>query len=341
MKIKKYIADDFQEALKMIKAEMGSNALILHQHRIRERGIKGLFKKSKVEVVAAVEDNPYNFSKEVITKSDINELKNLIKTIATNKSSEIYENGVKSITSKLVEYGIENELSQLLGEGIDKLNDVGKEVLKKRIKAFLGAPQPLDSERSKKVLFIGPTGVGKTTTVAKIASHLILNEGKKVMLVTADVFRIAAVDQLKSYGDILGVPVKVVGNIFEFHKLQPEFEDYDVVLIDTAGRSHKDEKRINELKTFIKYAECDEIFLCLSATTRSQDLKEVINRYDFAGNYKLIFTKLDETDNYSSILNAVYYSGRPISYFTNGQIVPDDLMLADSEIIFSNIVKGN
>ncbi|MGB9809149.1 MAG: AAA family ATPase, partial [Caldanaerobacter sp.] len=298
------------------------------------------FKKSKVEVVAAVEDTPYSVPKDIITKKDINELKNLIKTIATEKNTQIFENGVKSITSKLLEYGIEKELSQLLGEGIDELDEVGKELLKKRIKAFLGAPQPLDSGKSKKVLFIGPTGVGKTTTVAKIASHLILNEGKKVMLVTADVFRIAAYEQIKSYGDILGVPVRVVSNVFEFHKLQPEFKNYDVVLIDTAGRSHKDEKRVNELKTFMKYAECDEIYLCLSATTRPQDLKEVIKKYDFAGNYKLIFTKLDETDNYSSILNAVYYSGQPISYFTNGQIVPDDLMLADSEIIFSSIVKG-
>ncbi|HAA63657.1 MAG TPA: flagellar biosynthesis protein FlhF, partial [Thermoanaerobacter sp.] len=190
-------------------------------------------------------------------------------------------------------------------------------------------------------LFIGPTGVGKTTTIAKIASNLILNEGKNVRLVTADIFRIAAVDQLKTYGEILGVPVKVVNNIFDLHKLQPEFEKYDVVLIDTAGRSHKDEKRINELKTFIKYANCDETYLCLSATTKSEDLKEVIKRYEFAGNYKLIFTKLDETDNYSSILNAVYYSGRPISYFTNGQIVPDDITLAGSEIIASSIVKGN
>lgn len=90
--------------------------------------------------------------------------------------------------------------------------------------------------------------MGKTTTIAKIASNLILNEGKNVMLVTADIFRIAAVDQLKTYGEILGVPVKVVNNIFDLHKLQPEFEKYDVVLIDTAGRSHKDEKRINELK---------------------------------------------------------------------------------------------
>jgi flagellar biosynthesis protein FlhF len=341
VKIKKYVANDFQEALKMVKAEMGSNAVILHQHRVKERGLMGLFKKTKVEVVAAVEDIPYSPSKDMITKKDLNELKNLIKTIAAEKGAPIYENGVKSITSKLLEYGIEKELSQLLGEGIDELDEAGKELLKKRIKAFLGVPQPLDSERSKKVLFIGPTGVGKTTTVAKIASHLILNEGKKVMLVTADVFRIAAYEQIKSYGDILGVPVRVVSNVFEFHKLQPEFKNYDVILIDTAGRSHKDEKRVNELKTFMKYAECDEVYLCLSATTRPQDLKEVIKKYDFAGNYKLIFTKLDETDNYSSILNAVYYSGQPISYFTNGQIVPDDLMLADSEIIFSSIVKGN
>jgi len=341
MKVKKYIANDYQEALRMIKAEMGSNAVILHQNKIKERGIIGLFKKSKVEVVAAVEDYPPVIPKESITKNDINELKNLIKTIAVNKNEAVTETKEKTLVSRLMDYGIEREVSHLLGEGIDELDNKGIKILKERIDAFMGPPQKLNTEKSKKILFIGPTGVGKTTTIAKIASNLILNEGKNIMLVTADIFRIAAVDQLKTYGEILGVPVKVVNNIFDLHKLQPELEKYDAVLIDTAGRSHKDEKRINELKTFIKYANCDETYLCLSATTKSEDLKEVIKRYEFAGDYKLIFTKLDETDNYSSILNAVYYSGRPISYFTNGQIVPDDITLAGSEIIASSIVKGN
>ncbi|HHW56564.1 MAG TPA: AAA family ATPase [Clostridia bacterium] len=341
MKVKKYIANDYQEALRMIKAEMGSNAVILHQNRIKEKGLKGLFKKSKVEVVAAVEDFPPMTVKETVTKKDINELKNLIKNMTTYKNGHDTQEQEKTVVYKLINYGIEKEVTQLLSDGIDDLDNNGIKILKQRIEAFVGPPQKLNTEKNKKILFVGPTGVGKTTTIAKIASNLILNENKKVMLLTADIFRIAAVEQLKTYGEILGAPVKIVNNIFELHRLQPEFEKYDVVLIDTAGRSHKDETRINELKTFIKYANCDEIYLCLSATTKSEDLKEVIRKYEFVGNYKLLFTKLDETDNYSSILNAIYYSGRPISYFTIGQIVPDDITLAESDIIVSSIVKGN
>ncbi|MGB9679871.1 MAG: DEAD/DEAH box helicase family protein [Thermoanaerobacteraceae bacterium] len=343
MKVKKYIAQDYQEAMKMVKAEMGSNAVILHQNKIRNKGIMGFFGKYKVEVVAAVEDQPLNNVNNII-KNDINELKIMIKKLNSGISSKdvaIKPQNDNKVLNKLLKYGINPELSEALAEGISSFNDSGIKTLQQRLISFMGIPQKLDTTRKKKVLFIGPTGVGKTTTIAKIASNLILNEKKKVILITADIFRIAAVEQLKTYGDILGVPVKVVNNIFEFNKLLPEIQEYDIALVDTAGRSHKDQKKINELKTFVKYSNCDETFLCLSATTKSEDLEKIIDMYKFAGDYKLLITKLDETDNLSSVINAKYYANRPLSYFTNGQIVPDDIYLANYDEIVLNIIKGN
>lgn len=339
MKVKRYIAYDYQEALKMIKSEMGSDAIILHQNRIKNKGIIGFFQKRKVEVVAAVEDYPTTLINESITKSDINEIKSLIKNLNTVKNNDLQDQD--SIFGKLISYGIDAELSEMLCTGIQSFDDEGINLLQQKINNFIGMPQRLDTKEKKRVLFIGPTGVGKTTTIAKIASNLILNEKKRVILVTADIFRIAGAEQLKTYGDILGIPVKVVNNIFELHKFQHELEQFDIVLIDTAGRSHKDEKKINELKTFVKYSNCNEIYLCLSAATKSNDLKNIIKKYEFAGNYKLLFTKLDETDNYSSILNAKFYAKKPLSYFTNGQIVPDDIYLANVDRIAWSIVKGN
>lgn len=339
MKVKRYIAYDYQEALKMIKSEMGSDAIILHQNKIKNKGIIGFFQKRKVEVLAAVEDSPSLQLKDNITKSDINEIKSLIRNLNITKNNVLQNQD--SVSDKLINYGIDAELSEILCEGIQSLDDEGINLLRQRINNFIGEPQKLDTKEKKRVLFIGPTGVGKTTTIAKIASNLILNEKKRVILVTADIFRIAGAEQLKTYGDILGIPVKIVNNIFELQKLQNELEQYDIVLIDTAGRSHKDEKKINELKTFVRYSNCNEIYLCLSATTKSNDLENIIKIYEFAGNYKLLFTKLDETDNYSSILNAKFYAKKPLSYFTNGQIVPDDIYLANGDRIAWSIVKGN
>jgi flagellar biosynthesis GTPase FlhF len=177
--------------------------------------------------------------------------------------------------------------------------------------------------------FIGPTGVGKTTTLAKIAADFSLVKGKKVGLITADTYRIAAVEQLKTYAEILNLPVTVVYAPSDMPAAIRAHQDKDLILIDTAGRSHRNRQQFDELRQLLSATPLDEVFLVLSANTGRAACMEVLERYSFVRDYKLLFTKLDETPVSGVIFNARLKTGKPLSYVTAGQSVPDDLSIAD------------
>lgn len=209
------------------------------------------------------------------------------------------------------------------------------------ISDMLGTPETLKLREDNKptvVLFIGPTGVGKTTTLAKIAANYSLNHKKKVGLITADTYRIAAVDQLKTYADILGLPVAVVYSSVEIKAAIEKYKDKDIVLIDTAGRSTKETEQFDELKNLVVSAEADEVYLVLSSTTSMSNCKQIIDSYDFLANYKLIFTKLDETPVIGVVLNARHYTNKSLSYITTGQSVPDDIEVVDTGKLTKNLL---
>lgn len=180
----------------------------------------------------------------------------------------------------------------------------------------------------KVVFFIGPTGVGKTTTIAKIASKFSVEERKKVALLTADTYRIAAAEQLRTYANILEVPFRVIYTKEEVEQAMIDFKDYDYVLVDTAGHSHQNEPQRENMNNFIHSVDGlveKEVFLVLSATTKYRDLVSIANTYSEMTDYKLIFTKLDETTTLGNLLNLKLYTGAPLSYMTCGQNVPDDI----------------
>lgn len=180
----------------------------------------------------------------------------------------------------------------------------------------------------KAIFFIGPTGVGKTTTIAKLASKFRLDEKKKVALLTADTYRIAAAEQLRTYANILEVPFRVVYSEEELGKAVEDFKEYDYILIDTAGHSHQNnEQKENMCKLIGTLDEKieKEIYLVLSATTKYRDLRSIADSYKGITDYKLIFTKLDETTTLGSLLNMRLYTGASLSYVTCGQNVPDDM----------------
>ncbi len=180
----------------------------------------------------------------------------------------------------------------------------------------------------KAIFFIGPTGVGKTTTIAKLASKFRLDEKKKVALLTADTYRIAAAEQLRTYANILEVPFRVVYSEEELGKAVEDFKEYDYILIDTAGHSHQNnEQKENMCKLIGTLDEKieKEIYLVLSATTKYRDLRSIADSYKGIADYKLIFTKLDETTTLGSLLNMRLYTGASLSYVTCGQNVPDDM----------------
>ncbi len=208
----------------------------------------------------------------------------------------------------------------------------------------LGKTEVLDITpgKVKYVFFVGPTGVGKTTTIAKLASKLKLDRKMNVALVTADTYRIAAVKQLQVYANILNIPVKVINNEAEMSATREDLAAYDIVLIDTAGRSHRDRKQCDDIERLIRTIpeEEREVFLVLSVTTKYRDLVAITEAYSEISDYKLIFTKLDETMYLGNIFNVKLLTGAPLSYATFGQGVPNDISRIDAQTIAKQLLGG-
>ena len=195
----------------------------------------------------------------------------------------------------------------------------------------------------KTVFFVGTTGVGKTTTIAKIASKFIVEEKKKVALLTTDTYRIAAAEQLRTYANILEIPFRVIYTASEILDAIEAFSDFDYILVDTAGHSQYNE---NQRETMTEYVETvrdkveTEVFLVLAANTKYKDLLNVADSYKGVSDYKLIFTKLDETDTYGNLLNLKLHTGASMSYITCGQNVPDDIAPFDAQSIVKKLLGG-
>lgn len=208
----------------------------------------------------------------------------------------------------------------------------------------LGQTKPLEFEEgnTKFVFFIGPTGVGKTTTIAKLASTLKINKKAKVAMFTADTYRIAAVDQLRSYANILNIPLRVIYSEEELKEAVEDFSGYDIVLIDTAGRSHKNKEQRDDMQRLIHAVpkEKREIFLVLSITTKYKDLIKITEAYSEITDYNLIFTKLDETGGIGNIFNVRMLTEAPLSYTTFGQNVPDDIAQINPQSIAKQLLGG-
>ncbi len=198
-------------------------------------------------------------------------------------------------------------------------------------------PIRLTPGKLKAVALIGPTGVGKTTTIAKLAAHFALVEKKRVGLLTMDTYRIAAVEHLKTYSQIIGIPVKVAYSQSEVLPATEEFHDYDLLLIDTAGRSQKNIMQVGELKTMLEPLHC-ETHLVLSASTKEQDMLDSVQRFSAARVDRIIFSKLDETSTHSSLLSVAEQCGKPISYLTTGQKVPEDIEVATGTSLASLVL---
>ncbi|MBN2644244.1 MAG: flagellar biosynthesis protein FlhF [Desulfuromonadaceae bacterium] len=198
-------------------------------------------------------------------------------------------------------------------------------------------PQP---EQQKRIALIGPTGVGKTTTIAKLAAAYLLAGGKRVALVTIDTYRIAAVEQLKVYGEIMNVPVEVVMTPAQLRDVLKRHHNKDLILIDTAGRSPKDDVSLQELASFLAVDESIETHLVLSATTREKDLYEIFGRFSSLSPRSLLMTKLDECEALGVLLNIHVRNNCPLSYLANGQKVPEDLVEATPQQV-SELILGS
>lgn len=194
----------------------------------------------------------------------------------------------------------------------------------------VAGPIQVTPGRCRVVALVGPTGVGKTTTIAKLAANFRLKEKRRVGLITVDTYRIAAVEQLRTYADIIDLPMHVVSTPREMRDTVERMSHLDLILLDTAGRSPKDEVRLQELRTFLTEAEADEVHLVLSSMTGARTLEQTAEQFAMVGTTSLILTKLDEVSGPGNVLPVLRSSGLPLSYLTDGQNVPDDIEIAEA-----------
>ncbi|MFB6355001.1 MAG: flagellar biosynthesis protein FlhF [bacterium] len=228
----------------------------------------------------------------------------------------------------------------------DQLDDreAVEEELRREIRNDFTEAEPLDTDLDAPILvpFVGPTGVGKTTTLAKLAAHFSLEENRKVGFVTLDQYRLAAVEQLRKYAEIIQVPVK---DVVDEHQLKNAVDNLvdnqvEMVFMDTAGRSQFDSEKISDLQDVFPSEYDVETHLVLSATSRSSDLESVLSGFSGVDIDRLVVTKLDETRCHGSIYNLLEMADQPLAYFTDGQDVPDDLWIADGEHLADLLLEG-
>ncbi|MDD7794585.1 flagellar biosynthesis protein FlhF [Clostridium sp. 'White wine YQ'] len=381
MIIKKYIVKNMNEAMTRIRYELGKDAVILSNRKIRKDGIKGFFSPKLLEVTAAVEKLP-----EVKTeKKNKGEVENSIDSLrkmmereisnrgTDNRGSSIEENKVAQIIKKdASDNQLKNEMQEIksmLARVIDKdenamrdefdeflderdieekyiqefkndlNNSLSFEDKKEKLREYLRDIVQIDTKPlSGRVVFIGPTGVGKTTTIAKIAGRLSLIERKKVGLITIDTYRIGAVEQLKTYAEIMGITLEVVITLKEMELAIEKLSDCDVILIDTTGRSSKNKMQLSELRAFVEKAKPDETYLVISSIIKNKDIEIILDGYKLLSYDGIIVTKLDETSVYGGLVQIIKESNTPISYITTGQSVPEDIRAADKEEIVKLIL---
>ena len=359
MKIKKYIGKTTHEAMLKLKMELGPDAVVLSTKTIRAKGLFSFFKKPLVEITAAFEEKDLLRSKSAVhpyakefnnINKELAQLKNMIMNSSLNKMEHRKEE-IPPILEEFYKIMVENGVNSKIA--IDVLKKMEKEVnlsgkdrntIKKILKfslvEVLGNPQPIEVDESQKIVFfVGPTGVGKTTTLAKVAASFVLKDEYKIGLITSDTYRIAAVEQLKTYSDILQLPLEIAYDKTDMEKAIYNFKDKDIIFIDTAGRNHNDIEQIQELKHTIDTTKVKDIFLLINANIDWNVLNTLISKYNFLDNYRLIITKIDEAENYGNIFNIRYITNKELSYLTTGQNVPDDIQIIDVDHIADKLIE--
>ena len=381
MKVKKFTAPTMPEAMKKIRAELGEGAVILNSKMIYTGGFLGLFKKKNIEVIAAIDPNSKQATKErpnlkyqqevknqvpaqvpvqesaktdegnssLQFKKEITELKSIVQQLKTNNGFEHYPEDIRHLLLYLKEQEIdENYILEAaehlvsLRESKDsltaaELKSAASDFMKKKLEtlSFGGT-----SYKKKYVNVIGPTGVGKTTTLAKMASEAVLERRKKIAFITTDTYRIAAIEQLKTYAQLLNVPLEVVYKLEDFQKAIEKFKDYDMVFIDTAGRNFREEKYVKDLEKMIDFKNDMETFLVLSMTAKERDLNQIIHNFSTVPIEKFIFSKVDETSSYGTMYNILRNEEKGAAYITAGQSVPEDISEASPKAIVDLMMEG-
>lgn len=471
MKVKRYVVDDLPEAVQMIRSELGSDAVILNTKEIRIGGFLGMFRKKRMEVIAAIDEpskkpparapvslkpierkpvlsliddltvsspilpsnairekysqppfadsgrkqlpsvpdidsdtaqislaKPDSFQSEFEQKvkdlqdrggsvqespreqthssSQTAALAVAVKTLEARENKQAAEEtsalllelrsmkemmtkmtkqqafrsmpeAVMKWSKRLAEQGVEpayveqfaESVNQQIAQGDDDQEDSIYEAARAVLLSWLSNAKGSGIDASTRIIhFVGPTGVGKTTTIAKLAADQSFSHRRNVGFITADTYRIAAVDQLRTYADILNVPLEVVFSPSELTRAYKKLSDRDLLFMDTAGRNYRNELFVSEVNSLLAPGEQTETILVLSMTHKYGDMKMVASQFAKYGVNQLLLTKFDETDSFGAVINLVKDFDFQISYITCGQAVPDDIKPFDPEDLVTRIL---
>ncbi|OGW13843.1 MAG: flagellar biosynthesis protein FlhF [Nitrospinae bacterium RIFCSPLOWO2_12_FULL_45_22] len=371
MKIKRYEAIDMQEAINQIKQDLGPDALILSVKKIR-RGCKAfsLFSRPILEVTAAHDIPPpgelpqkqeyygtellleslqrefmelktlllpKSYEREIYT--ELRELKELISLLRPKNGSGSSPTSPTLLSQHLIAQGIDSPIAHELLLRVRKHLKNKRKIKPDQLRLLLlneaqnMLPTRPAHEGQRVMVLLGPTGVGKTTTIAKLAGEYGLVKKQKVTIITIDTYRVASIEQLKIYGNTLGLPVHIALSPSDLKRFLSINNDKDLILIDTHGCNPKDKDQLLEMQRFLPLNPAIENHLVLSITTKEKDLKSIISRFHTIPIHCLLFTKLDESDSYGAIFNQAIWAKKPVSFLTTGQKVPEDIEIATPERI--------
>lgn len=380
MRYRTYEAETLQQAILKMTIDLGKDALLVSHCSIKRGGFMGLGSKRIVEVTGALpiqkandsgpitkEIKPKSFEKRfnpsacspsieelamASIKKELEEIKtrmdvvlNEHKTSPTNS----YPGRCGELYLRLIRQEVEEDLAERLLETLTRKVREGYDdiiLLERHLTQLITDLIKVDrliqvEENSPRIIaLIGPTGVGKTTTLSKLAADFTCNRGMEVVLVTIDTYRIAAVDQLKTYAEILDIPLEVVFTPEEFKNAISDHPEADLILVDTAGRSQRDRQQMDELKNFVDHSDYRlESILVLSTTTKYKDMLDIVDKFKKIPFDKVILTKLDETVTFGPMLNILNKISQKLSYVTMGQNVPEDIEAADPNKIARMILE--
>lgn len=368
MKIKKITAPTMPLAMERVKKELGPDAIIFHTKKVTKATFFNLFKKENVEVFAANDPFPFADQRDqplkgsAVYPSKPSETKEPPRAVLPQKQPPVDfdeldylkpASPIEKIQNLLKEQGVHaqyiDEWTRLLvkkwyqsGETMDflELKNIITQHIQSQVTSVSSSQMLLPEE--KIITVVGPTGVGKTTTLAKLAAKAVLEENQKVAFITIDTYRIAAIEQLKTYAGILNVPVEVVYTPEEFEKALITLKDMDRIFIDTAGRNYRDHRYVDELMTLLPFDEKMAVYLVMSATSKDEDMHSMMKQFDKVKINGLILTKVDETTTIGSLLNLLLkHPNQTVSYFTTGQDVPDDLEKASIKKLTDQLFRGD
>jgi len=392
MLVKRYHANDMQQAMDTVIRELGSDAVILNSRKVRKKGLKNLFSKPVMEVMVAYDpanipavkklnvagggaagaagaagtaggdrtpkepkSKPAAVSQEQLERLDqrIDSIDSMLAdfiekfSFVKREVTYDYPEEIQQLLVQMMENQVREELAHSLAKQAEQMlrkqpETSASEILEHLVLEQLGRPEPILHKKftQKVILVLGPTGVGKTTTIVKLAADFSVKQKKKVGIINTDTFRIGAQEQLQTYADILGVPLQVVYWANELEQALENMSDRDIIFVDTAGKKPGDEQNKEDLLEIVRALRPEDTLLCLAATTGFASMKEMVDTYGFVDDYRLMITKIDETKYRGPLLNISWYTQKPMAYVTTGQNVPDDIEVVDVESIARQIVRG-